>query len=55
MEYQAMGERRAIVAGQRLENLQCNFLGTYYLLAIHDRCLSASEVLHNYQAEPSAQ
>ncbi len=36
------------------EQLGCNFLGTYYLVAIHDRCLPAAEVLHNYLAGPSA-
>jgi len=37
-----------------LGNDTSNFLGTYYLLAIHDRCFSANEVQHNYKAGPSA-
>ncbi len=31
-----------------------SFLGTYDLVAVHDRCFSPAEVLHNYQAGPSA-
>ncbi len=34
--------------------MQRNYLGTYYLVAIHDRCFSAGEVLRHYQAGPSA-
>jgi hypothetical protein len=33
---------------------QRNYLGTYYLVAIHDRCLSTDEVLRHYNAGPSA-
>ena len=35
-------------------DLQRNYLGTYYLVAVHDRCFAADEVLHNYQAGPGA-
>ncbi len=35
-------------------DMSLNYIGTYYLVAIHDRCLPAAEVLHNYQAGPSA-
>ncbi len=31
------------------------YLGTFYLLAIHDRCLPAAAVLRHYQAGPSAE
>ncbi|HEY3417678.1 MAG TPA: LamG-like jellyroll fold domain-containing protein, partial [Armatimonadota bacterium] len=30
------------------------YLGTFYLLAIHDACLSEAQLLRNYQAGPSA-
>lgn len=30
------------------------FLGTYYLIAIHDQCLPAAQVLRHYQAGPAA-
>lgn len=30
------------------------YLGTYYLVAIHDRCFSEDEVRNNYEAGPSA-
>lgn len=30
------------------------YLGTYYLLALHDRCLTPEEVKRHYQAGPSA-
>lgn len=33
---------------------QRTFLGTYYLVAIHDRCLPAEAVLRHYQVGPSA-
>ena len=32
-----------------------NYLGTFYLFAIHDRCLTPAEIKHNYLAGPSAQ
>jgi len=35
-------------------DLQRNFLGTYYLVAIHDCCLSAENIMRHYQAGPSA-
>jgi len=31
-----------------------NYLGTYYLVAVHDRCLNDADVLRHYQAGPSA-
>ncbi len=30
------------------------FLGTFYLFAIHDRCLTPEQILRHYQAGPSA-
>jgi len=39
--------------GNRMD-LESNYLGAYYLVAIHDRCLPAEEVLRNYLAGPSA-
>lgn len=33
---------------------QHSFLGTYYLVAIHDKCLNATEVQRHYNAGPSA-
>jgi hypothetical protein len=30
------------------------YLGTYYLLAVHDRCLSDADVMNNYLAGPTA-
>ena len=33
---------------------QHTYLGTFYLVAIHDRCFSPAEVLRHYQAGPSA-
>lgn len=35
-------------------DLSQNYIGTYYLVAVHDRCLTAAEVLRHYQAGPSA-
>ncbi|MHB9134468.1 MAG: LamG-like jellyroll fold domain-containing protein [Armatimonadota bacterium] len=35
-------------------DMQRPFLGTYYLLAIHDNALSDAQVLRHYQAGPSA-
>ncbi len=37
-----------------LANLSENFMGTFYLLAIHDRCLTADEVKRHYLAGPGA-
>ena len=31
-----------------------NYLGTYYLVAVHDRCFTPEEVKRHYQAGPSA-
>ncbi|MHB9131632.1 MAG: LamG-like jellyroll fold domain-containing protein [Armatimonadota bacterium] len=31
-----------------------NFIGTYYLVAIHDRCFTDAQVLRHYNAGPSA-
>jgi len=42
-----------LLLGNRTDG-QRTYLGTYYLVAIHDRCLSEAEVKHNYQAGPSA-
>ena len=36
-----------------VNNGQFNFLGTLYLLAIHDTCLTADQVKRHYQAGPS--
>ena len=35
-------------------DMQRTYLGSYYLVAIHDRCFSAADVLRHYQAGPSA-
>ena len=45
--------KAALVLGEQF-NGQRGYVGTYYLVAIHDRCLPDAEVLHNYQAGPSA-
>ncbi len=49
----AQWEDATLFLGNTLD-MQHSFLGTYYLVAVHDRCLSEAEVLHNYQAGPSA-
>jgi hypothetical protein len=35
-------------------SLSQNFIGTFYLLAVHDRCLTADDVKRHYQAGPGA-
>lgn len=37
-----------------IETLQENYLGTFYLLAIHDRALTPEQIQRHYQAGPSA-
>ncbi|MHB9132725.1 MAG: hypothetical protein ACYDBB_16785 [Armatimonadota bacterium] len=36
------------------QNLPHGYLGTYYLVAVHDRCLSDADVQRHYQAGPGA-
>jgi len=43
-----------ILLGNQSTDLQRNYLGTYYLVAIHDRCLTADEVKHHFEAGPGA-
>lgn len=42
-----------LLLGNRTDN-QRTYLGTFYLVAIHDKCLSADEVKRHYLAGPSA-
>lgn len=46
-------ENAYLVLGKQFHE-QGSFLGTYYLLAIHDRSLTADEVMRHYQAGPTA-
>jgi len=42
-----------LLLGNRSDN-QRTYLGTYYLLAIHDRCFTPAQVKRHYQAGPAA-
>ncbi|OPZ87095.1 MAG: hypothetical protein BWY76_00635 [bacterium ADurb.Bin429] len=42
-----------LLVGNQVD-LSRSYLGTYYLLAIHDRCLTAEDVKRHYDAGPSA-
>ena len=35
-----------------LSDGHCSFRGTYYLLAIHDICMSEAQIQRHYQAGP---
>jgi hypothetical protein len=42
-----------LLLGNQVDNSR-SYLGTYYLLAIHDRCLSEDDVKRHFEAGPSA-
>jgi len=44
---------RPLLLGNQ-DDRQTNYQGTYYLLAIHDKCFTEAEVLRHYRAGPSA-
>ncbi len=42
-----------LMLGNNILNAQ-PFIGSYYLVALHDRCLTNEQIRHNYNAGPSA-
>jgi hypothetical protein len=46
-------EGAALILGNNARHVE-PFIGTYYLVAIHDRCFSSEDIRHNFLAGPSA-